>query len=85
MTNKPTILLVLSVAALTFVLVHSASVDLKTYSKRADSNAEMSVEEATKLCNASFAIKMGKPSVPLTCDLDRLNSSPVSLFQRLSR
>lgn len=62
MLNKSTAIGVLSVLALTtFVLARAGSVgdNLKQYSKRSDNNSEMTIEEATKMCNQSFVIKMG--------------------------
>lgn len=62
MLNKSTAIGVLSVLALTtVVLARAGSVgdNLKQYSKRSDNNSEMTIEEATKMCNQSFVIKMG--------------------------
>lgn len=58
--RKAAALVSLSLVAMV-VLVHSASVgELKNYSKRADNYTGMTPEEATKTCNQSFVIKMGK-------------------------
>lgn len=57
-------------AGLVLALVYTAAVqgatsgagigDLKQFNKRSDNATEMGIEEATKTCNESFAIKMGK-------------------------
>lgn len=66
MQNKSAVIItVLSVLAMAFVLASCASVGgvgdtMKQYNKRSDNSSELSVLEATKLCNQSFAIKMGK-------------------------
>lgn len=60
MLNK-TALLVAILAAGFVLCTYSASTDnLKQYSKRADNNSGLSIEEATKTCNQSFVIKMGR-------------------------
>lgn len=69
MQNKSAVIItVLSVLAMVFVLASCASVgggvgDMKQYSKRSDNSSELSVLEETKLCNQSFAIKMGKDRI----------------------
>lgn len=65
MLNKYQIIGVLAVTLAAVVLVRAGSVgvgdNVKQFNKRSDNNSEMTIEEATKTCNQSFVIKMGRP------------------------
>lgn len=64
MLNKYQIIGVLAVVLAAVVLVRAGSVgigdNVKQFNKRTDNNSEMTMEEATRTCNQSFVIKMGR-------------------------